>query len=116
MSKPDQLSDRTLSQDGLPHQRRRIILTVEEAAETLCIGRTTMYALIAAGDVESVRIGRLRRIPAQALEAYVERLRHFGGADVGWPRQDASYRPMEAASGAAEACVPSATCEGDLNT
>ena len=34
------------------------VLTVEEAAQRLRIGRTWMYALIAAGDVESVRIGR----------------------------------------------------------
>lgn len=53
----------------------RIVLTVEEAAELLGIGRTLMYALVAAGDVESVRIGRLRRIPRDALVVYVEELR-----------------------------------------
>ncbi len=47
------------------------MLTVEEAAERLGIGRTLMYALITAGDVESVRIGRLRRVPADALDAFV---------------------------------------------
>jgi excisionase family DNA binding protein len=50
-------------------------LTVEEAADRLGIGRTLMYALITAGDVESVRIGRLRRVPAAALEKYVSGLR-----------------------------------------
>lgn len=53
----------------------RIVLTVEEAAELLGVGRTLMYALVAAGDVESVRIGRLRRIPRDALVVYVEGLR-----------------------------------------
>jgi excisionase family DNA binding protein len=53
----------------------RIVLTVEEAAELLGIGRTLMYALVAAGEVESVRIGRLRRIPRDALVVYVDRLR-----------------------------------------
>ena len=51
------------------------VLTVEEAAQRLRIGRTLMYALIAAGDVESVRIGRLRRVPTDALDDYVLRLR-----------------------------------------
>ena len=51
------------------------VLTVEEAAQRLRIGRTLMYALIAAGDVESVRIGRLRRVPTDALDEYVLRLR-----------------------------------------
>ena len=55
----------------------RLVLTVEEAAECLGIGRTLMYALITGGQVESVRIGRLRRVPADALERYVSTLRHW---------------------------------------
>jgi excisionase family DNA binding protein len=61
----------------------RLVLTVEEAAECLGIGRTLMYALIASGDVESVRIGRLRRVPADALNAFVFRLRHQRPTDGG---------------------------------
>jgi excisionase family DNA binding protein len=53
----------------------RIVLTIEEAAECLGIGRTLMYALVTAGEVESVRIGRLRRIPVDALDRYVAGLR-----------------------------------------
>ena len=55
----------------------RLVLTVEEAAQCLGIGRTLMYALITGGEVESVRIGRLRRVPADALERYVSTLRHW---------------------------------------
>ena len=51
-----------------------VLLTVEEAAQRLSIGRTTMYALLKAGQINSVRIGRLRRIPAEALTAYTDRL------------------------------------------
>jgi excisionase family DNA binding protein len=50
------------------------LLTVEEVAQLLSIGRTTMYALLKAGHINSVRIGRLRRIPAEALTAYTARL------------------------------------------
>ncbi|MDN5914645.1 MAG: helix-turn-helix domain-containing protein [Pseudonocardia sp.] len=53
----------------------RIVLTIEEAAECLGVGRTLMYALVTAGEVESVRIGRLRRIPTDALDRYVSELR-----------------------------------------
>ena len=53
----------------------RIVLTVEQAAESLGIGRTLMYELISSGAVESVLIGRLRRVPANAVADYVERLR-----------------------------------------
>ena len=57
-----------------------LVLTVEEAADRLRIKRTLMYALIAAGEVESVRIGRLRRVPIDALADYVKRLRESGAA------------------------------------
>jgi excisionase family DNA binding protein len=46
------------------------LLTVKEAALRLSIGRTTMYALLKDGQIASVRIGRLRRIPAEELTAY----------------------------------------------
>ncbi|MEE4544652.1 helix-turn-helix domain-containing protein [Streptomyces sp. V4-01] len=48
-----------------------VALTVEEAARRLSVGRTTMYALLASGEIPSVTIGRLRRIPAEALNEYV---------------------------------------------
>ncbi|MYZ39045.1 excisionase family DNA-binding protein [Streptomyces sp. SID4917] len=48
-----------------------VALTVEEAARRLGVGRTTMYALLAAGEIPSIVIGRLRRIPAEALSDYV---------------------------------------------
>ncbi len=60
-----------------PARPVRLVLTVEEAAERLGIGRTLMYALITSGEVESVRIGRLRRVPTDALEEYVQGLRRW---------------------------------------
>jgi excisionase family DNA binding protein len=55
-----------------------LLLTVEDAAQRLSIGRTTMYSLISAGAIQSVTIGRLRRIPAECLEEYVAGLRTSG--------------------------------------
>ena len=52
----------------------RQMLTVEQAAQALGIGRTTMFGLIKAGELESVLIGRLRRVPADAIDAYTARL------------------------------------------
>ena len=52
----------------------RELLSVEAAAEQLSIGRTTMFALIKAGHVDTVRIGRLRRVPKAAITAFIERL------------------------------------------
>ncbi|TLQ45003.1 excisionase family DNA-binding protein [Streptomyces marianii] len=53
-----------------------VLLTVEEAARRLRIGRTTCFRLVLAGGIESVTVGRLRRVPADAVPAYVARLRH----------------------------------------
>jgi excisionase family DNA binding protein len=52
----------------------RMLLTVEEAAERLHIGKTKTYALVKAGEIESVLIGRLRRIHIDAIDAYAARL------------------------------------------
>jgi excisionase family DNA binding protein len=54
----------------------RTLLTVEEAAERLAIGRTTVFALLKTGQLQSVQIGRLRRIPLEALDEYAQTLRH----------------------------------------
>lgn len=51
-----------------------IVLTIEEAARRLGVGRTTMYGLVTSGEVRSVTIGRLRRVPARCLEEYVSHL------------------------------------------
>lgn len=62
-----------------PHSEAAIdptlLLTVEEAARRLRIGRTLCFHLIGSGQLESVRIGGLRRVPAEALHDYVARLR-----------------------------------------
>ena len=50
--------------DGLPP-----ILTVEEAAAFLRIGRSAAYAAVRAGEIPSVRIGRSIRCPRCQLEA-----------------------------------------------
>jgi excisionase family DNA binding protein len=56
----------------------RVLLKVEEAAARLQIGRTTMYQLVRRGEIESIPIGRLRRIPADCLDEYVARVRAQG--------------------------------------
>ena len=52
-----------------------LLLTIADAARVLSVGRTTMYGLVAAGEIEVVNIGRSARVPAAAIEEYVERRR-----------------------------------------
>jgi excisionase family DNA binding protein len=50
------------------------LLTVEEAADCLGVGRTYMFPLISRGTVPSVRVGKLRRVKPEDLEDYVASL------------------------------------------
>jgi excisionase family DNA binding protein len=52
----------------------KLLLSAEEAAEVLGIGRAMVYDLIRLHLVQSVKIGRRRLIPARALVEYVERI------------------------------------------
>ncbi len=53
---------------------KRVLLKVEEAAQQLGIGRTTAWRLVTTGELESVRIGRLRRVHVDAVRDYAKRL------------------------------------------
>src|SRR5450830_767141 len=57
----------------------RLLLSVVEAAHRLGVGRTLMYELLGSGQIESMHVGRLHKVPAEALEAFVERQRHGAG-------------------------------------
>jgi excisionase family DNA binding protein len=49
----------------------RLLVTAAEAATALGISRTRVYELMASGALQSVKIGRSRRIPVSALTAFV---------------------------------------------
>jgi excisionase family DNA binding protein len=50
------------------------LLTVEEAAQRLRIGRWKLYDLIRSHELRTVKIGRRRLVTAAALSECVERL------------------------------------------
>ena len=54
--------------------REALLLTPEEAATLLRVGRTTVYALMRAGDLRPVHIGRSCRISHAELERFVGQL------------------------------------------
>ncbi|MFG3001538.1 helix-turn-helix domain-containing protein [Streptomyces sp. NPDC048340] len=49
------------------------LLTVPEAMARLKIGRSALYDLLRTRRLASLTIGRARRIPAHALDDYVQR-------------------------------------------
>jgi excisionase family DNA binding protein len=50
----------------------KMLYRVNEAAEACSIGRTKTYELINCGVLRTVRIGSAVRIPASALEEFVQ--------------------------------------------
>ncbi|MFJ9021631.1 helix-turn-helix domain-containing protein [Streptomyces sp. NPDC102259] len=52
-----------------------VLLTVEEAARRLRIGRTLCYRFVSSGELESITVGHLRRVPADAVPEFVTRRR-----------------------------------------
>lgn len=81
MAKEEEMNfgDHEVEQDFMPV----LLLRVEEAALRLGVGRTSLYRLISAGEIESVQIGGLRRIPVPCLVEYVDRLRSRGPTAAG---------------------------------
>ena len=57
-----------------------LLLTVSAAAQRLSLARSTVYELVLTGEIESIKIGRSRRVLASALTEYVDRLRREQGA------------------------------------
>lgn len=57
----------------------QIAYTVKRAAQVLDLGERTMWQLVQDEEIESIKIGRSRRIPRAALVAYVNQLRAEAG-------------------------------------
>ena len=61
--------------DRLPDEQPPLLLTVAQAAQRLGVGRSLLYELMATGELQSIHVRRLRRIPADEITAYIARLR-----------------------------------------
>ncbi len=51
-----------------------MLVTVEEAARLLRIGRTTTYELVMSGKLQSVKVGRRRLVVLDGVRDYVDEL------------------------------------------
>lgn len=57
-----------------PYPEPPVLVTVEEAARRLSIGRTSAYMLVLSGELKSVKIGRTRRVIVASLQEYIAKL------------------------------------------
>lgn len=54
--------------------------TIEQASERLGICRANLYKLLGSGQLRSVKIGRRRLVPEQAIADFIADLEATGGA------------------------------------
>lgn len=52
-----------------------LLLTVPQVAQRLGLGRSTIYSFLQTGALPSLKVGRLRRITAADLDAFVQKLK-----------------------------------------
>jgi excisionase family DNA binding protein len=52
----------------------KLLITVDDAACRLSIGRSHLYEYLLRGSLRSVRIGRSRRIASRDLQAFIDQL------------------------------------------
>jgi excisionase family DNA binding protein len=53
--------------------RKPVVVSPRRACELLSVGLTRLYQLLNAGELESLHIGRSRRITTASISAYIER-------------------------------------------
>jgi excisionase family DNA binding protein len=51
----------------------KVLVTVEEAAATLSLGRTLAWALLRRNELRSIKVGNTRRVVVASLHEYVDR-------------------------------------------
>ena len=63
--------------------KAKLLYRVDTAAALCEMGRSKFWELVMSGEIESIKIGRSRRIPAEALRSWVERrTEHTNGQDA----------------------------------
>jgi excisionase family DNA binding protein len=58
------------------------LVSIDETAAALAVGRTTVYGLVDKGELQLVHIGRRGLVTADSLDAYVERLSGVAAAEA----------------------------------
>jgi len=58
---------------GTMDEAEKLLLKADEVANRLSLGRATVYLMMASGELPTFRRGRAVRVPARALERWIER-------------------------------------------
>ena len=53
-------------------------IAIPDVARLLCVGRSTVYGLINAREIEAIKVADARRVLAVSVQAYIQRQRKAG--------------------------------------
>ena len=53
----------------------KVLLRIDEAADLLGIARSHVYRYIQKGELYSIKLGKSRRVPRDAIDRFIERLK-----------------------------------------
>jgi excisionase family DNA binding protein len=57
----------------MAEEKGRLAYTVPDACEQIGVGRSTLYELIGAREIRTIKVGTRTLVPASELSAFVER-------------------------------------------
>jgi len=52
----------------------KLLLTIDEAAQSLSMSRRFLYTLIMTNQIYTIKLGRSRRVPLKSLQEFVDSL------------------------------------------
>lgn len=77
--RPGEVEDIALMQVGKTEAEIKDWFSPDELWRWLGLGRTKIYELLRSGEIPSYKIGRVRRVRRQDIEAWLERNRSHSG-------------------------------------
>lgn len=67
---------RKMNSEGIAQAVEPLAVRIPLAAQMLGIGKSTLYEMIAAGEIETIKIGRSTLVPTDSLRAFLARRRN----------------------------------------
>jgi excisionase family DNA binding protein len=61
----------------------KILISPDEGCIALGVGRSTMFKMLASGEIPSIKVGRLRRIPVESLQEWARKQQREQTAGAG---------------------------------
>ncbi|EIZ79598.1 excisionase family DNA binding domain-containing protein [Novosphingobium sp. Rr 2-17] len=70
-----------LNTEGMAKSAEPLAVRIPLAAQMLGIGKSTLYEMIAQGEIETIKVGRSTLVPTDSLRAFLTRRRKKVGTD-----------------------------------